>query len=99
MSDYMRQLVMYAYLLKESRKKNLSNIELVLEFLEAKNSKDSFYQTLIDSEKIALLRKDIKDYDTLVKNGLWTERNCSFKSFGKIGSECEYCKMARIYKK
>jgi pSer/pThr/pTyr-binding forkhead associated (FHA) protein len=63
-----------------------------------KNEKEIFYDTFIDSEKIALLKKDIKDYDELVKSGNWINRECHFKSYGKSNAECEYCKKAKIYK-
>lgn len=96
MSDYMRQLAMYSFLIKESRKKEVA--ESRLEFLEAENQKENFYRTFIDQEKIDLLIKDIKDYDTYIKNGEWIDRKCNFKSYGKVDAECEYCKMAQIYK-
>jgi DNA helicase-2/ATP-dependent DNA helicase PcrA len=98
MSDYMRQLAMYSYLLSESRKQKVNVQESVLEFLEAKNDKENFYNTTIDKEQIDLLIKDIKDYDSLVKTGEWINRPCNFKSYGKVNAECEYCKMAEIYK-
>jgi DNA helicase-2/ATP-dependent DNA helicase PcrA len=98
MSDYLRQLVMYSYLLRESRNKKINIKESVLEFVEAKNDKENFYSTFIDEEKINLLIKDIKDYDNLVKTGEWINRPCNFKSYGKTNAICEYCKMAEIYK-
>ncbi len=98
MSDYMRQLAMYSYLLKESRKGKADVQESILEFLEAKNEKDSFYRTFIDTGKIVFLKKDIKDYDDLVKSGKWIGRPCNFKSYGKANVECEYCRRAEIYK-
>lgn len=98
MSDYMRQLTMYSFLLKESRKQKINVKESVLEFLESKDDKEYFYTTFIDEEKVKLLIKDIKDYDELVKNGRWIDRPCNFKSYGKLNAECEYCKMAEIYR-
>ena len=98
MSDYMRQLAMYSYLLEQSRKQKINVQESCLEFLEAKDLKDTFYSTFIDNKKIDLLIKDIKDYDTLVQTGEWINRPCNFKSYGKANVECEYCKMAEIYK-
>lgn len=104
MSDYMRQLAMYSYLLEQSRKPARAGGQKInvqksrLEFLEAKDSKESFYDTKINNEHINLLIKDIKDYDDLVKTGEWISRPCNFKAYGKINSECEYCKMAEIYK-
>ncbi|PIZ87631.1 hypothetical protein COX93_00450, partial [Candidatus Nomurabacteria bacterium CG_4_10_14_0_2_um_filter_30_12] len=62
------------------------------------DDKEYFYTTFIDKEKIKLLIKDIKDYDELVKEGKWVDRQCNFKSYGKQNAECEYCKMAEIYK-
>ncbi|PIR69123.1 hypothetical protein COU48_00250 [Candidatus Nomurabacteria bacterium CG10_big_fil_rev_8_21_14_0_10_03_31_7] len=98
MSNYMRQLTMYSFLLIESRKQKINVQESCLEFLEAKDDKEYFYTTFIDKEKIKLLIKDIKDYDELVKEGKWVDRQCNFKSYGKQNAECEYCKMAEIYK-
>jgi DNA helicase-2/ATP-dependent DNA helicase PcrA len=99
LSDYLRQLAMYSYLLKESRNKKTEVRESVLEFLEAKNEKEYFYQTFIDQGKIVLLKKDIKDYDALVREGEWVNRPCHFKSYGKANALCEYCRRAEIYKK
>ena len=97
MSGYMRQLAMYSYLLGESRKQKINVKESRLEFLEAKNQKESFYDISIDIEQIRLLIKDIKNYDDLVKGGDWIKRPCNYNSYGK-NTECEYCKMAEIYK-
>ncbi len=98
MSDYMRQLAMYSYLLEQSRKQKVNIQESILEFLEAKNEKDSFYSTVINDAQIKLLIKDIKDYDHLIKTGEWINRPCNFNSYGKVNAVCEYCKMAEIYK-
>ncbi len=98
MSDYMRQLAMYSYLLGENSKWKKNVNESVLEFVQAKNPKETFYKTFIDKEKIDLLIRDIVDYDKLLKNGEWAERPCHFKSYGKQNAICEYCKMAEIYK-
>ncbi|MFA6177315.1 MAG: ATP-dependent DNA helicase [Candidatus Paceibacterota bacterium] len=95
MSSYMRQLAMYSFLIKQSSKKEVEVSRL--EFLEAKNEKESIYDTVIKKEQIELLLKDIKDYDDLVKNGEWINRSCNYNSYGKH-TECEYCKMAEIYK-
>ena len=97
MSDYMRQLVMYSYLLEQSRKQKINIQESRLEFLEAKDNKENFYSTVVKKEQIDLLLKDIKDYDSLVKKGEWINRPCNYNSYGK-NTECEYCKMAEIYK-
>ncbi len=98
MSDYMRQLSMYSYLLGENSKWKKEVVESQLEFLEAKDKKEAFYRTFINKEHIDLLLKDIADYDSLVKEGRWIDRPCNFKSFGKQNAICEYCKMAEIYK-
>jgi hypothetical protein len=52
---------------------------------------------VISREQIHLLVKDIEDYDYLVKTGEWINRPCNYNSYGK-NTECEYCKMAEIYK-
>jgi DNA helicase-2/ATP-dependent DNA helicase PcrA len=96
MSGNLRQLAMYSYLLEESARK-LKVQESRLEFLEAKNIKESFYDRIITNAEIELLKKDIADYDKLVKNGKWINRPCNYNSYGK-NTECEYCKMAEIYK-
>ena len=97
LSNYLRQLAMYSFLFKESRKNKINVKESVLEFLEAKNNQESFYKTFIDDEKIEMLIQDIKDYDRLVKSGEWIYRPCNYNSYGKA-TVCEYCKMAEIYK-
>jgi DNA helicase II / ATP-dependent DNA helicase PcrA len=96
MSSYMRQLAMYSYLIKQSPKWKVDVSESRLEFLEAKNEKESIYDTIIKKEQIDLLVKDIKDYDESVKSGEWLNRSCNYNSYGK-NTECEYCKMAEIY--
>ena len=98
MSDYMRQLTMYSYLLRENSKYKRKIYQSRLEFIQAKNEKENFYDTYINEEQIDLLIKDIIDYDNLLKNGTWVDRPCNFKSYGKQNVECEYCKMAEIYK-
>ncbi|MEI8174644.1 MAG: PD-(D/E)XK nuclease family protein, partial [bacterium] len=97
MSSYMRQLAMYSYLIKQNPKWKMDVSESRLEFLEAKNETESIYDTVINKEQIDLLVKDIKDYDESVKSGEWTNRPCNYNSYGK-NIECEYCKMAEIYK-
>ena len=96
MSSYMRQLSMYSYLIKQSPKWKVDVCESCLEFLEAKNDKESIYRTAIQKEQIDSLVKDIKDYDELIKKGDWVNRPCNYNSYGK-NTECEYCKMAKIY--
>ncbi|HWA31960.1 MAG TPA: ATP-dependent DNA helicase, partial [Candidatus Paceibacterota bacterium] len=98
MSDYLRQLAMYSYLLKENKKWGKEVAESRLEFVEAKTAGEAFYSTFIDAERIDLLVRDIADYDKLVKSGQWTARPCHFKSYGKSGAVCEYCELSKIYK-
>ena len=96
MSNYLRQLAMYTYLIQENRKSQLVVSESRLEFLEAKNEKESMYNRVVTSEEIELLVKDITDYDEFIKSGEWVARDCHYNSYGK-NTECEYCKMAEIY--
>ncbi len=97
MSNYMRQLAMYSYLLEENTKYK-EVVESKLEFVEAGKENEYSYTTHITEEKIKLLKKDIADYDRLVKTGEWWQRPCNYNSYGK-NTECEYCKMmAEIYK-
>lgn len=95
MSDLMRQLTMYSYLLKGDKADiKVTNSKLL--FLEAdKGDKNAFYQTHITEEQIDLLKKDIKEYDEALDSGSWTDRICNFKSYGNNSMECEYCKMAK----
>lgn len=97
MSGYLRQLAMYSYLIKQSPKWKADVSESRLEFVEAKNDAEIFYDTAISDEQISLIVKDIMDYDKMVKDGIWAERPCHYNSYGK-NTECEYCKMAEIYK-
>jgi DNA helicase-2/ATP-dependent DNA helicase PcrA len=99
MSDYMRQLAMYAYLLSESPKWKKDVEEVRLEFVESTDKKNYYYSTQVNEEQIDLLKRDIEDYDKLVSSGAWTSRPCNFKSYGRSNAVCEYCKLARIYKK
>ena len=95
MSGNLRQLTMYSYLLENTSKMNVR--ESRLEFLEAKNPKESIYDRVITPTEIELLVKDIEDYDELIKSGKWSERSCYYNSYGK-NTVCEYCKLAEIYK-
>jgi DNA helicase-2/ATP-dependent DNA helicase PcrA len=97
MSTYMRQLAMYSYLIWQSPKWKVYVGESRLEFLEAKKDADIFYNTIINKEQIDMIVKDITDYDNLLKTGEWVNRPCNYNSYGK-NTECEYCKMAEIYK-
>ena len=95
MSDLMRQLAIYSYLLKGGDDEiKVSNSNLL--FLEAEaGDKNAFYQTTITQEQIDLLKKDIKEYDEALSSGSWIERECNFKSYGSGSMECEYCKMSK----
>lgn len=97
LSGYLRQLAMYSYLLGMSSSWKIDVRESRLEFLEAKDPKENFYDKIITQEEINLLIQDIKDYDELLKKGEWLERPCNYNSYGKH-TECEYCKRAKIYK-
>jgi len=98
LSNLMRQLAMYSYLLEDNPKwRGIDVRESRLEFLEAKNEDESIYDKIITKKEIDLLIDDIEDYDKLMKSGQWTERVCHYNSYGK-NTECEYCKMSEIYK-
>lgn len=98
MSNLLRQLVMYSYLLSQSLAwHNVDVRESRLEFLEAKNKKDGIYNAVLQKEHIDLLLRDITDYDRLIKTGEWVNRPCNYNSYGK-NTECEYCKIAGVYK-
>jgi DNA helicase-2/ATP-dependent DNA helicase PcrA len=95
MSDLMRQLTMYSYLLSgDSGDIKVTSSKLI--FLEAElGDKNAMYQTRITDEQIDLLKKDIREYDESLSSGTWIERECNFKPYGSGLSECEYCKMAK----
>jgi ATP-dependent helicase/DNAse subunit B len=94
MSDYLRQLAMYSYLLMHDKSKTEASSSRLL-FLETESdSKDAVYETRITDEEIQLLRKDLTDFNTLLKAGEWIERPCDFKPFGQQ-KECEYCALAK----
>jgi DNA helicase-2/ATP-dependent DNA helicase PcrA len=98
LSGYLRQLVMYSYLI-QGVEKDTHVIESQLLYLEEEpKDKDAVYKTHIGQEQIDSLVHDIGDYDTLIKNGEWVNRPCSFKPFGKE-TECPYCALAKtVYK-
>ncbi len=98
MSGYLRQLAMYSYLLGMSSNWKIDVRESRLEFLEAKDPKENFYDKTITRDEINLLVQDIKDYDEFLKKGEWLDRPCNYNSYGKH-TECEYCKRAEIYGK
>ncbi len=97
LSGYLRQLVMYSYLIQNAEKET-SVIESQLLYLEEDpKSKDAVYRTHIGEEQIDSLKRDIKDYDAFVESGDWINRVCTFKPFGQQ-TECPYCALAeRIY--
>ncbi len=97
LSNLMRQLAMYSYLLSNNAKWKKDVRESRLEFVESKDA-NNFYNTVIQPEHISLLVQDIADYDTLLKSGQWLSRPCNFKSYGKADAVCEYCKRGGIYK-
>ncbi|MDD3662652.1 MAG: ATP-dependent DNA helicase [Candidatus Pacebacteria bacterium] len=94
MSNLMRQLAMYSYLIDEASFSRLI-------FLEAKEGdKNASYEVKIDEEKLDLLKRDIKDYDQALSSGDWINRECHNESYGGNQGECEYCKKAQtIFKK
>lgn len=97
MSDYLRQLAMYSYLLEKSSKGSITVAESRLEFVEAAPvEKNALYQTVIQREHVDRLVDDIVAYDTAVREGTWIHRPCTFKPF-KTGETCPYCTLAQIY--
>lgn len=98
LSDYMRQLAMYSYLIKGAEKGSIVSSSRLL-FVEAEaKDKNALYETHITEEQIDLLVRDIKEYDEQLKNGEWINRECNHKGYGD-SIECEYCKMAKIFRK
>jgi hypothetical protein len=89
----MRQLAMYTYLLKGDKKDTLIDKSRLLFLEEEVANKNSLYETHIDQEKVDLLKKDIGDYENLLKTGNFVNRKCQVKAYG--GDECEYCKLAK----
>ncbi len=96
MSSYLRQLAMYSYLLEQNSKSQTNVVESRLEFLEAKEGTEAFYDRVITPREISLLVQDIMDYDSMLSSGDWVKRECNYNGYGKE-SACEYCKMAEIY--
>ncbi len=96
LSSYLRQLAMYSYLIMGSEK-NTNVSASSLEFIEHGEDSKSLYTTTIVPDQIALLKKDIREYDELLRTGTWIDRPCYHKSYGK-DEECPYCVRAkRIY--
>lgn len=93
LSSYIRQLAMYSYLLQGTEKGKEVRASRLL-FLEADpQDKNKLYSIHIDTETIDLLKRDIKDYDTMVQTGEWINRVCTATPFN--GGECEYCIRAK----
>jgi DNA helicase-2/ATP-dependent DNA helicase PcrA len=98
LSDYMRQLAMYSYLIRGAEKGSIVTSSRLL-FVEAdKKEKNALYETRITEEQIDLLVRDIQEYDEVLKSGSWVDRECHHKGYGDK-TECEYCTMAKIFKK
>jgi DNA helicase-2/ATP-dependent DNA helicase PcrA len=99
LSDYLRQLAMYSYLI-EGAEKGVSVSSSKLLFLEAKKAdvKNSLYSTHIEKETIDVLVADISEYDEALRNGEWMERECNFKPYGAGSSECPNCALMERFK-
>ena len=97
LSDYMRQLAMYSYLIHRTYKGHQRVERSRLYFVEAEDEKNALYETTIGDEEIDLLIRDIKEYDAALKKGDWTERTCHWKNYGGKETECPYCKRAKMY--
>lgn len=94
LSSYMRQLAMYAYLLKNTDKQDVSQVRLL--FLEApEQSKNKLYSTHIEADVIDMLVHDIQDYNKTLLDGSWIDRPCLYTPYGKERKECEHCARAQ----
>jgi DNA helicase-2/ATP-dependent DNA helicase PcrA len=93
MSGLLRQLAMYSFLITGAEKGTPVGSSKLLFLDAAEGDTDAVYKKIVTSEEIDLLRKDIKDYDTLVSNGEWVERPCTAETYG--AGECEYCAKAK----
>jgi DNA helicase-2/ATP-dependent DNA helicase PcrA len=96
MSDYLRQLAMYSYLIAGTESgKRVDQSRLL--FLEAaENDKNALYSKAITDHELELLTKDIADYQSLLETGEWMSRPCHVKTYGTGSSECEFCKRAAV---
>jgi len=95
LSEYMRQLAMYSYLVNADKAEdNVSKSRLL--FVEHIDEQNELYEAHIGEGEIDLLVKDIKDYQETIINGNWIENKCNFKPFGG-NTECEYCKIAKNF--
>ncbi len=96
LSDKLRQLAMYAYLIMHQKEeKIISNSRLL--FIETDtNDKNRTYETTIGEDELALLQKDLHDFAQSLESGEWINRTCYNKRFGQ--KECEYCKLRELIK-
>lgn len=97
LSDYMRQLAMYSYLVRGAEKKDVAHSRLLFVEVDTKE-KNALYETHVGDEQIDMLVRDIKDYDKALREGSWADQECHYKPYG-TQTECEYCKLAKIFKK
>ncbi len=97
MSQYLRQLAMYSYLLKGAGKGKYEVEKSRLYFVESDDPETSLYETVITQDHLDLLVKDIKDYGQSLRSGEWTERECRHKAYPGE-RECPYCERAKMYK-
>lgn len=96
LSTFLRQLAMYSYLIMGTEKGSKVDSCRLL-FLEASaTDNNALYSTNITEEQVGMLLDDIFDYEKFLQSGEWTKRSCNYNSYGK-NTECEYCKMAKIY--
>ena len=98
-SDYMRQLAMYSFLLQNSSRRE-SVAESRLLFLEADTKdKNALYSTHIEPEIIDILERDIALYKDSIESGEWIYRPCEAKyppaGGGGGTTDCEYCIRAK----
>jgi DNA helicase-2/ATP-dependent DNA helicase PcrA len=93
LSSLMRQLAMYSYLIENAEKGTEVRASRLL-FVEHGDDADALYTKHIGEEEIELLKKDIADYDELVRSGTWVNRPCTTETYGK-STECEYCALAK----
>lgn len=92
LSDLMRQLAMYSYLMQGSKNGYVSKSRLL--FVEHIGKENELYETEISKEQIEILRVDIGEYQDNLLSGKWLGRPCDFKPFGNQ-TECPYCKIAK----
>ena len=94
LSDYMRQLTMYSYLINNKEKGSIVKLSRLM-FVESEvEDKNAIFEIYIDQEKIDLLIKDITEYDDSLKNGKWLNRQCKHSGYGEQ-TMCEYCELSK----